>query len=110
VIEPDTATRMRRTMTERAFLHPVAGDAFEEMLSFWVIVIDVGDDGQVSVVEFGGPGELPADARTVRVFASGDVFRSAYAYGRIPGYSVQWAKTIDVDGWVEYLREQGRLP
>jgi hypothetical protein len=103
MIAEDSGARLRRAMTERAFTHPEAGDAFEEMLSFWVIVVDVADDGIIHVVEHGGPGELPRDGR-LRRFPTGDAFRAAYAYGSIPGYSVSWAKTVDVTGWLDVLQ------
>ncbi len=68
--------------------HPLPGDRFHEMYSFWMHVI--GRRGPaVAVREYIGP-----DKTQVRVFLNNADFQKAYSYGSIPGFWIMYRDRI----------------
>lgn len=79
---------------------PLAGDVFEEMLSYWVFVVSV-NPRRILTIEATGPCLLPRDGQ-LRTYSPPEEFRNHFAYGSIPGFSVALHSTgANVDGWAE---------
>lgn len=111
--------------TAEAFADPRPGDRFQEMYSWWVVVVTVGPEG-VKVMRGGGPtnitrGRFPdgeivepfPDRAEVCWYATADDFRAAYGYrSGHPGYSVMLADRgkADVTGWLDRAKELPATP
>jgi len=90
----------REARTEAAMQMPLAGDVFEEMLSFWVFVVSVSPRAIVTV-EGNGPGSVFKVCK-LRTYSPPEEFRKQFAYRTIPGYSIQLLRAGDkVEGWAE---------
>jgi hypothetical protein len=110
----DDRTRRRDRETAEAFADPRPGDRFQEMFSWWMVVVSVGPEG-VKVMSGSGPvnlqrGQFPdgeivepfPERAEVRWYATAGDFRAAHAYGSIPGYAMLLAdRGIDVTGWLD---------
>ena len=73
--------------------NPQQWDRFSEMLSFWVVVEAVDDDGGIAVREWSGHGSLWQQG-TPKYFESIDMFQKNYAYGSIPGYWITYCDNV----------------
>jgi hypothetical protein len=92
-------SREAERLTAEAFDDPQVGDRFHEMCSFWMYVLAVEPDGRIAVMHASPPCTVPDDGKVV-AYASHDEYRKAYAYGSIPGYSMDLAnRGSNVAGW-----------
>lgn len=89
--------------TEEAFSDPQPGDVFQEMYSFWVVVVYVDSD-HVVVMEGIPPCTMPQDGH-LRGFETHDDYRKHYSYKSIDGYVVRLSKRNEnVTGWFDPTR------
>lgn len=111
----DERTRRQDQATAEAFADPQPGDRFQEMFSWWIVVVSVGPEG-VKVMSGSGPtnlrrGRFP-DGEIVEPFperaevlwyATAEDFRAAHRYNGISGYDMMLADRgkVDVTGWLE---------
>lgn len=96
-------------LTAEAFDDPQPGDRFHEMVSFWMYVLAVDDDGRVHTLCASPPCNVPDDGR-IEVFDNAEDYRAFWAYGSIPGYTVSLAdRGNKVTGWREHLEAAGRV-
>lgn len=77
-----------KAATAEHMAHPRIGDRFHEMYSYWVHVVAV--EPQIVVECYSPPVQQPKK----RTFATVEDFKRAYAYGSIPGYTVQYCDNL----------------
>jgi hypothetical protein len=119
----DDRTRRRDQETAEAFAAPRPGDRFQEMFSWWMVVVSVCPEG-VKVMAGSGPtnlvrGRFP-DGQVVEPFperaevhwyATAEDFRAAHRCDSIPGYAMQLAdRRIDVTGWLDRAKSVPAAP
>lgn len=93
--------------TREAFDDPRPGDRFQEMYTFWLYVVDVGESS-VTTMQCAAPCTFPDDAKVV-VHATREEFRQEWKYGGTSSvadhYTVYLAdRDNNVSGWVERKR------
>lgn len=80
-------------LTARAIKHPVIGDEFTEMMSFWIVVAAVDDENELVVTcSANAPARLPADGEW-RV-ETWDAFASRLSYDG-SGIGAFWVRHVD---------------
>jgi hypothetical protein len=120
----DDRTRRQDQATAEAFADPRPGDRFQEMYSWWMVVVSAGPEG-VKVMSGSGPvnlrrGRFPdgeivepfPERAEVRWYATAGDFRDAHRYGSIPGYDMMLADRgkVDVTGWLERAKSVPDAP
>lgn len=120
----DDRTRRRDQETAEAFADPRPGDRFQEMFSWWMVVVSAGPEG-VKVMCGSGPvnlqrGRFPdgeivepfPERAEVHWYATAGDFRAAHSYGSIPGYAMLLADRgkFDVTGWLDRARSVPAAP
>jgi len=76
----------RQQRTKEMFENPVVGAVFQEMFSFWIMVVLVFNDEITWVEVFGGA--KFSEGKMYR--GTPDEFRDRFHYGSIDGYSVDF--------------------
>lgn len=119
----DDRTQRRDQETAEAFADPRPGDRFQEMFSWWMVVVSAGPEG-VKVMSGSGPvnlrrGRFPdgeivepfPERAEVHWYATAGDFRAAHSYGSIPGYAMLLAdRGTDVTGWLDRARSVPAAP
>lgn len=87
--------------TAEAFAAPEVGMVFQEMASFWMIIIGIHEDGRIATISSPGGHTLPDEGK-VQIFRTADEFRAYFGYAKIGGYGMRVTKRRqDVTGWLD---------
>ena len=90
--------RQRVLWTDVAMRDPQVGDAFTEMMSYWVYVVAVDGD-TVEWLDGNPPCTFPTIGVT-RHISSKEEFRARFAYECVDGYWITLMhRGVDVEGW-----------